>query len=67
MPELFVFAGLCFVGAVVVVAVVSLVDSRWSKPTDDSDWYDTPTSEEELTALLGVVSPKKKKEEDGNA
>lgn len=42
-----------------VVASVFWVERRESK-RELSDWYDTP-ADDELSPLLGVVSPKKKK------
>jgi hypothetical protein len=42
-----------------VVALVFRVERNRTKK-DLSDWYDTP-ADDELTPLLGVVSPKKKK------
>jgi hypothetical protein len=42
-----------------VVAAVFRVERKRTKK-DSSDWYDTP-ADDELTPLLGVVSPKKKK------
>jgi hypothetical protein len=44
-----------------VVGLMLFVEKRWSTPKG-SDWYDTAT-DDEVKALLGVVSPKKEKKD----
>lgn len=69
MPDLYVFALMCFVLLVLVVLLVVFVERRWYKPLDkqEQDWYDTRIDDEDIRPILGVVSPPKKKKEDGNA
>jgi hypothetical protein len=52
--------GFLAIGIIVVIFLLLVwIENKWSTPKG-SDWDDTP-ADDELTPLLGVVAPKKKK------
>ena len=57
MSDLMWFGWLCFSMAIAVILLFVWLESRWSSPLDED-------TDDDIAPLLGVVSPKKKKDED---
>jgi len=58
--DIFTIGLLSILLIVVIFLLLVLIERKLSIPKKKRDWYDTP-ADDELTPLLGVVSPKKKK------